>query len=263
MPEPGDRTPTVRAVERAADILMCMARNGPTLSVTDLQRMLGLSRPTLYRLLLTLEGRGLVRSFGDPQRFELGHATIELGHAALDRIDVAKVGEVYLRPLWEATGETVALFALTTPRAKTCLREIQSSQPLVYTRGAGFTEPVTVGASGKAILAFREASAIKAALDAYEGDREALRRELAGIHGRRYHISTGEIIEGATAIAAPLFGGDGEVVGSVSVFGPEVRLKGPQLEKCVRDVCDAATAISAALGYRGGYRGAAAPVAAE
>lgn len=254
-----DTAQTVRAVERAADILACLARSGPTLSVTDLQRLLGLSRPTLYRLLLTLEGKGLVRSFGDPQRFELGHATIELGRAALDRVDIARVGESYLRRLWETTGETVALFSLATPTAKTCLREIQSAQPLVYTRGAGFTEPTTVGASGKAILAFQPPAEIEAALDAYDGDRDTLRRLLADIRERRYHISSGEIIEGATAIAAPLFAGDGTVAGSVSIFGPEVRLKGARLEKCVRDVCDTATAISAALGYRG----AAARAAAE
>ena len=69
---------SVRSVERAVDILRCFDRESPILAVTDLQRRLGLSRPTLYRLLETLEGKGLVRSFGDPKRFQLGHGVVEL-----------------------------------------------------------------------------------------------------------------------------------------------------------------------------------------
>ena len=84
---------TVRAVERAVDVLMCFTRDRPALSVTELERTLALSRPTLYRLLHTLEGKGFIRSFGDPQRFRLGHRAIELGEAASARLDVARVAE--------------------------------------------------------------------------------------------------------------------------------------------------------------------------
>ena len=54
-------TKSIRAVERAMDVLKCFGPETPTLSVTDLQRRLGLSRPTLYRLLHTLEGKGMIR----------------------------------------------------------------------------------------------------------------------------------------------------------------------------------------------------------
>ena len=90
----------VRSVERAVNILRCFDRESPTLAVTDLQRRLGLSRPTLYRLLETLEGKGLVRSFGEPKRFELGHGVVELAQSWLGRIDVTAVAQPMLNALW-------------------------------------------------------------------------------------------------------------------------------------------------------------------
>lgn len=252
MPGPSSEIKTVRAVERAVDVLMCFTRDRPTLSVTDLQRTLALSRPTLYRLLQTLEGKGLIRSFGDPQRFQLAHGAIEIGNAALAPIDVAQVGQRHLRALWEATDETVALMVPVTGGVKVCVEEIQSRQPLVFTRGAGFTEPTTVGASGKVMLAFMAADKTEAALrDLADGrEREALRDELAEVRRNGFCISTGEIIGGAVAIAAPVFDRDGGVAGSICVFGPEARLTGAHRDRCVAEVVAAARRISDAMGYR-------------
>lgn len=254
MPDTNSEIKTVRAVERAVDVLMCFTRDRHTLSVTDLQRSLSLSRPTLYRLLQTLEGKGLIRSFGDPQRFQLAHGAIELGNAALAPIDVARVGQRHLRALWEATDETVALMVPVSGGVKVCVQEIQSRQPLVFQRGAGFTEPNTVGASGKAMLAFMGKDEIEAALRDLENsdDREALRLELADVRRNGYRISTGEIIEGAVAIAAPVFDHDGRVVGSICVFGPEVRLTGIHRDRCVAEVIATGHRISDAMGYKPG-----------
>lgn len=249
---------TVRAVERAADVLMCFAGDEPTLSVTDLERRLSLSRPTLYRLLHTLEGKGLVRSFGEPRRFELGHGAVKLGHAALARIDVARLGHRHLRELWRATGETVALFVPVSGGSKMCVEEIQSRQALVYTRGAGFNEPVTVGASGKAILAFMPAGEAEAVLAALTDDAERvdLRADLAEVRRTGYRVSTGEIMGGAVALAAPVFAAGGTVAGSICVFGPEARLTGSNRENCVRELCATADRISEAMGHRRSVPGA-------
>ena len=45
----------MRAVERAIDILACFTAGPPALEIGDLQRRTRLSRPTLYRLLQTLQ----------------------------------------------------------------------------------------------------------------------------------------------------------------------------------------------------------------
>ncbi len=242
---------SVRAVERAIDILRCFGSETPTLAVTDLGRRLGLSRPTLYRLLATLERKGLIRSFGEPRRFELGHGVVELAQSWLGRIDVARVARPMLDDLWRRTEETVALFVPTSSRIKICVGEIQSRQALTFTRGAGFTEPMTLGSSGKVMLAFMDRAEIEDALGATEaGERDRLMAELASIRRDGSCVSTGEIIAGAVAIAAPVFDAGGAVAASISVFGPEARLTGDHRLFCLEKVCEAAKAVSTALGRR-------------
>ena len=50
----------VRAVERALDLLSAFAPGDSELLVADLLKRVDLSRPTLYRLLHTLEKKGFV-----------------------------------------------------------------------------------------------------------------------------------------------------------------------------------------------------------
>jgi DNA-binding IclR family transcriptional regulator len=243
---------SVRSVERAVDILRCFDRESPILAVTDLQRRLGLSRPTLYRLLETLEGKALIRSFGEPKRFELGHGVVELARSWLGRSDVTTVAQPMLHELWRVTEETVAMFVPTSTHSKICVDEIQSRQALTYTRGAGFSEPMTVGSSGKVMLAFMDRADLDEALAdiADAAERTALTSELDGIRRDGACVSTGEIIAGAVAIAAPVFDADGAVAASICVFGPEARLTGDHRANCLEHVREAAEEVSTAMGRR-------------
>lgn len=230
-----ESTKTIRSIERAVDVLACFDRLTPQLSVTDLTKRTGLSRPTLYRILATLEGKGVIRSFGDPQRFELGHEASRLGSNWIGQDDFVRAARPVLRRLWDLTGETVALFVAAENGKKICVEELQSRQALTFTRGVGFTEDLAIGASGKAMLAF--------SIDA------SSRAELDDVRQSGVSVSEGEIIEGAVAIAAPVFDRDGSVKGSVCVFGPEVRLSDARRQDCVDQVRRASEDISTALGY--------------
>ena len=231
----GNETKTVRAIERAINVLACFDHQTPELSVTYLQKHTGLSRPTLYRILTTLEGKGVIRSFGQPQRFALGHEASRLAARWIGQDEFQRAARPVLQRLWEQTDETVALFVATNNGRKICIEELQSRQALTFKRGVGFTEPLSVGASGKAMLAFTSA-----ATD--DPEYEAVRR--TGVR-----VSEGEIIAGAVAIAAPIFDRDGSVKGSVCIFGPEVRLSDSRRNSCIEQVREASQEISSALGY--------------
>ena len=61
---------SVRAVDRALEILMAFTAADHQLTASELLKRVDLSRPTLYRLLRTLENSGFIVSSGDPQKFE-------------------------------------------------------------------------------------------------------------------------------------------------------------------------------------------------
>jgi len=239
---------SVRAVERALDILLAFGGAEGGLTVAELIKRVDLSRPTLYRLLNTLELKGFVASSGDPQRFRLGPSVAQLAHSWSSSLKLSDVAEPFMRRVWAATEETVALF-VPDGLMRLCVAEIPSPQALSFKRGVGYRERLVVGASGRSILAHIED---RVDLAAYaEGvviDIEKYREELRKTRRRGYAVSRDELIQGAVAIAAPIFDGGGQVVGSLGVFGPSVRMPEARVQEFGRLLVQEAADISVALG---------------
>jgi DNA-binding IclR family transcriptional regulator len=215
----------VRAVERALDVLSAFSASDNELLVADLLKRVDLSRPTLYRLLHTLEKKGFVVSSREPQRFRLGPAVARLAHVWSTTLDLSAVARPVMLEAWSHTAETVALFV---PRGemRLCVAEMQSSQPLSFRRGVGYSERLVRGASGRAILAFTPLA--PGQLEAYAAgtgvDLEWVREQLPVTRERGYAMGHNELIQGAYAVAVPFFDSTGAVAGSLGVFGPDVRL---------------------------------------
>ncbi|ANV99615.1 IclR family transcriptional regulator [Bradyrhizobium icense] len=243
---------TVRAVDRAIAILQCFTAEKPALSVLEIQRRVGLSRPTLYRLLQTLAATGLVKAEGDPQRFRLAHGVMELAHVWLAGLNEVDVARPILERLRESTGETAALFVLREQK-RICVLELESHHALTIVRGVGDTGDITLGASGKAILAYLDEGRRKAILDQTPKARRAeLVKALEVVRSRGFATSQGEVIVGAVALAAPTFNHNGEVAGCIGVFGPKARVKDSDIPRFGALVVRAANAVSEQFGSRGG-----------
>jgi DNA-binding IclR family transcriptional regulator len=216
---------TVRAVDRAIDILQAVSRQPDGIKIADLERQTGIARPTLYRLVRTLARRQLLRPCSDPTQYALDIGIVALAQPWMRSIDLLSRAEDALVSLAAQVGETVAV-CLHHGTIRVYAREIVSRHPLKYSRGVGVTDSLIRGAGGLAILAFEDEKFISdqlASVDA--GERRRLRSEIAAVRQRGFAVSEGQIMDGATAIAAPLFGSANRVVGSVGIYGPSTRLK--------------------------------------
>jgi DNA-binding IclR family transcriptional regulator len=215
----------VRAVERALDVLSAFGAGDGELLAADLLKRVRLSRPTLYRLLHTLERKGFVTSSGEPQRFRLGPAVARLAHVWSSTLDLGAVARPVMQEAWSFTSETVALFV---PRGemRLCIAEMQSPQAISFRRGVGYSERLVRGASGRAILACLPLA--PGQLEAFAAGTNAdigwLREQIVITRERGYAMGHNELIQGAYAVAAPFFDGTGSVAGSLGVFGPDARL---------------------------------------
>jgi DNA-binding IclR family transcriptional regulator len=242
---------TVRAVERAVDVLEALAAAGRPVTVLELGRATALSRPTLYRLLGTLAARGLVRAEGEGGRYRLGPAIMRLAHAWGGGTDVTEIARPLLEGLRDETGETAALFLLRD-EMRFCVLEVVSRHALAISRGVGETEHISRGASGKAMLAFiREddprLARIMATVPAGTGLPE-LGTVLRKTRRDGFAFSAGEKFPGAVAIAAPVLDHTGAVMGSVGLFGPEVRMPPDRVASVAPLVMRAAAAVSRGIG---------------
>jgi DNA-binding IclR family transcriptional regulator len=240
---------SVRAVDRALQILLAFAPGDDGLTVSELARRVDLSRPTLYRLLATLEQSRFLASSGEPQRFRLGSSVARLAHAWNASVNLGTVAQPMMRRVWEETGETVALF-VPDGLFRLCVAEMPSPQALSFKRGVGYRERLVLGASGRAILAHMPDALprLKGFAAGLKIDLKKYPRELAAIGARGFAVSRNELIQGAVAVAAPFFAGAGDVAGSIGIFGPSVRLGEPQVEKFGKLLVREAKEVSAALG---------------
>lgn len=249
---------SVRAVDRALEILLAFtgrdaSADGQYTAAQLLKRLssnqVTLSRPTLYRLLATLQNKGFVASAGEPQRFRLGPAVAKLGQAWRGKRDVITIAQPMMQSLWERTGETVALF-LREGAERLCTAELPSANPLSFRRGIGYREQLAVGASGRVMLASMALNDTELAPFARtaKSTLQAYRKTLAAIEKKGFAVSKNELIDGAVAVAAPFFDGSGQVIGAVAVFGPSTRVKTEQIESYGGLLKVEARNISRALG---------------
>lgn len=221
------------------------------LTASELLKRVALSRPTLYRLLGTLQQSGFITSTGEPQRFRLGSSVAHLAHVWASRQDINYLAQPMLRRLWEVTGETVSLF-ITQEGKRLCVAEIPSVQPLSLRRGIGYQETLILGAGGRAILAFDDQpmNDIEELLLAADITLAEHHNRLAWIREHGYAVSRDELLVGATSVAAPFFGGGGRVEGAMCVYGPGARLNDEKVEEIARLLMRECELLSTALGFR-------------
>lgn len=245
-----EKNDNVRAVGRAFDILLAFTPDEPELSAGELLKRVDLSRPTLYRLLYTLEEHGFLVSVGEPQRFRLGPSVARLAHVWQSSVDLKTVAAPVLERLWQETRETVVLF-VPQGSMRLCIQELPSPQPLNFKRGVGHTERLARGATGRAILAWLDPTPaqLRGYLQGTGVDLTQLQADLALTRKRGYSTSRSELIPGAVAIAVPFFEGGGRVAGSLGVFGPEVRVDAARQKEIAQMLLRESARLSEALGF--------------
>lgn len=245
----GKNVEGVRAVDRALDILLAFRSGDHKLTASELIKRVDLSRPTVYRLLRTLEQRGFIVASGEPQRFQLGPSVAQLAHAWTSSLELAEMAKPMMRRLWEKTGETVALL-VHQGHERVCVAEMPSPQPLSFKRGVGHSEGVMLGASGRAILAFVSDPENYLLDKVPEEQLPSYLEELARIHKIGYAISRDELIKGAVAVAVPFFSGESKVMGSLAVYGPSARVDESQVEYFVQLLLEESRQLSYKAGFR-------------
>ena len=244
------QTGTVRAVERAIAILEAFS-NKPSMSVLEIQKIVGLSRPTLYRILETLASKGLVRAHGIPQRFSLDYGVGRLAQSWLSGLDLVAAARPILERLHEESKETVGLMVLRDQQSM-CVLELPSPHMLAMSRGIGPMGHLGRGASGKAILAFTSDEAAEAILRTLprDIDRKRLLEDLAKVRRDGFRVSRGEVFTGAISIAAPYFDHTHSVAGSIAVYGPEARISDDWIAWMTKRITAGTAELSAALGHK-------------
>jgi IclR family acetate operon transcriptional repressor len=248
-----------QSVRKALDVLESLAAAEHPLSAQEVARECGLSRPTAYRLLTTLQARGFAAggARGAEIRYQLGAALVRLGQRALEALELPGLAKPALRELSRQTGETAHLGVLDGAEGL-YLDKVEGSHRVQVRSPLGRRGPLHCTSLGKAILAHlpvEERDALLARLELPRRtprtitDRAVLAKHLAEVRARGYALDEVENEEGVLCVGAPIFDHTGRVFAAVSVSGPDFRLSG-RIAELAGHVARAARAVSRELGYQ-------------
>ena len=246
----------VQSVDRAITILEILARAGEA-GVTEVAGELGVHKSTAFRLIGTMEARGIVEQADVRGKYRLGLGLVRMAGSTVARIDIVQAARPIGKELAAETGETVNIAVLVDSSAL-YLDQIAGASSLQPHNWVGQRRPLHATSSGKALVAHldpREVDALLPHLEAHTERtvtrRATLHRQLAEIRERGYAVTVDELEEGLTALAAPIRDAHGDVVASLSVSGSTWRMDEESRAATVEPLVRAAREVSLALGWSG------------
>jgi IclR family transcriptional regulator, KDG regulon repressor len=246
---------SVRAVERALDILICFTREEPARSLTQIADSVGMSKTTVHRLLTSLENKRFITRDKPTGMYRLGFRFIEMAALVMQDLDLHRWALPYLKQLSSEYGETVDLSILDGSHVM-YLEVIESSQRVKIAAAVGQNLPAYFTASGKALLAFMPEDQVQKILNDNLKEHNVLTtisipdiisdlRETAKLG---YAISEQEYEQDINAVAAPIFDADHRPIASIAIVGPSFRLSKARLPELGESIKKLAQVISKEIG---------------
>lgn len=246
---------TIKSLDRAMEVFEFLSEEqGKTLS--QIADEMGQSPATVYRILVTLETRGLVEFEGREQLWHIGPRAFIIGARFLRRTSLVDRARPVMRKLMELTGETANL-GVEREGQVLFLSQIETHASIRAFFPPGTLSQMHASGIGKALLAHMEAGRRNRLLanerlteftERTITDLDTLLEDLLAIRDRGYSVDDEERNMGMRCIAAPVFDFNGEAVAGISVSGPASRVSGEETERLARAVTSAAKELTLAIG---------------
>jgi IclR family KDG regulon transcriptional repressor len=246
---------SVRAVDRALDILLCFSREEPTRSLTQIAESVHMSKTTVHRLLTTLENKRFITRDKNTGLYRLGFRFIEMASLVLQGVELHRWAHPYLQRLSLEYGETVDLSILDGSHVM-YLEVIESPQRVKLAAAVGQRLPAYNTASGKALLAYLPEELVRKILAENLADHsdgspitvEDMLSDLRVTAERGYAIAEQEYEDDINAVAAPIFDADKHPIASIAIVGPSFRLTKDRLPTLGESIRKMTQLISSEVG---------------
>jgi DNA-binding IclR family transcriptional regulator len=225
-------TSNVKTALRVIEIMEIFAREGRSLTLTELARLLGAPVSSCLGLIRTLTSLGYLYDTGRRQGYYPTARLLAIAQKIAGNDPLLERVQPVLESLREETGETVIFGKLRDDGRVVYLDVVESLNPVRYTATAGDIRFAHTNSIGRAILGAlpddqREAYLAQATFapltERTLASREALSEELRASRQRGWYCNFGESLADLGAIAVPvMFAGTAH---GVSVAGPINRVQ--------------------------------------
>ena len=245
---------SVQSVGKALDLLEALTDESPPATLPNLAERLGLSRNKVFRLLATLESRGLVEREEGSGVYRLGLSSVALAQRFISSASIIKHAHPIMEELARKHDEAVYLTVLLGDEVLfldmvDCWQNVKTA-PMV-----GKKVPFFTNAAGKVLKAL-ESQELLERLFKRRGSRkgipdiEVLGTELHEIRERGVAIDQNGLGEGIVSVAVTIRDYAGKVVGALAMLGPSFRMLTERVEnEIVPSLLEGAEVLSMKFGY--------------
>jgi DNA-binding IclR family transcriptional regulator len=248
----GNRSKGPKAIVRVLDVLHLLAGKPDGLTLSDLSALMSVPKSTFLDTLRGLcDMHYLAQEDG---RYRLGPASYRFATRIVSSWSAPDMIRAQVKALATETGESVGYAIADWEIGQVIYTEaVNSRHPVRYAMQAGLRAPLYASAAGRVLLAYAppaqtEAYLARAHLRALTGSTrtspEAISENLEEIRRRGYCASFGEMLSDTAAIAVPVRGPDGTILGALMVAAPLGRMEAG-FDRFLKAICHAGEMTSA------------------
>jgi len=228
-------------VTKALSLLKLFNQNRPKIGLSDITRLSGMNKATVYRMLSELQAQGFVEQVGNDRAYRLGPEVLRLAALREAAVPLLSVSRETLARLCEVTGETAHMSQIQGDRLNT----------LSYAYGTRHATQVRMEdaevlsfhatGSGLAILGFAPSDFVDQILgqpltahtSETQTDPAHIRAALEKVRRTGIAESIGGFEAEVHSHAAPIFGANQTPIGALAVAVPVSRMT-PALATLIR-----------------------------
>jgi DNA-binding IclR family transcriptional regulator len=252
----------IQSVEVGFSLLDVLGQAPGPLMLRDLAKAAGMSAAKAHRYLVSFQRLQLVVQDGASTRYDLGPAALKLGLASLSRLDAVKLARERIGSLMDQVGHTLAL-AVWGNHGPTIVHWEESPHAVTVNLRLGDVMPLLSSATGRCFAAYAPREAIAPLLKEelaraqkqgradVPGSMAEVRAALDEVRRRGGARVVDTLLPGIVGFCLPVFDSDGHMALGMVALGPSGSFDaewGGAVEGPLRE---AATRLSADLGYRG------------
>jgi DNA-binding IclR family transcriptional regulator len=247
----GGRPATVTALDRAARVLAAFLQSWDFLTLPEVAKIAGLSKPTTFRILATLMSEGLIFQNEDNATYGFGFQTLRLADVVLGTLRSAAEARLVMRQINSKLNETVVLSARQGPYCY-FVHSVETTQSIGQTPALGLGALLHTTAPGCAMLATWPDADIHDYVRAAQRVQPRLRgaelfREIEDIRARGFASSSGELRHGGHSLAMALVSVEGRSDAALHVSFPKGRYTKDLHERCIQALREGIAAVAAGV----------------
>lgn len=246
----GDRD-YVASLARGLEVICAFTRDKPSMTLSDVSKVTGMSRATARRLLLTLVREGYAEK--RDRDFSLRPKVLQLGYSALSSVGMLDIVQPVMNALSQRTQESIYTAVLTGDDV-TYLARSTPDRVIAVSINIGNRLPAYAVSTGRVLLAGESDEALhryfnRVKLEKHTGNTVRTTQQLRAIieETRRlgYSLVDEELEVGVRSLSVPIRDGAGHVIAALNACCPSMRFPIVDMrEKLVPELLSAAKSIN-------------------